>query len=273
MTVLEAHASAAPDVFSQARKTLSGKRIALLGFPPATTLHLTSVITAADGFTRSLSPQVVAPSSDVLKPFEIILLDIQAAAGTAWLETEMLRHVQDRCIAVGDLPALMQLATETVLAFREYWTCSAPAEELLLRCVLGLRAGSPPGRRNVPLGSTVVLADDDASVTSIVRRVLERNGLVCEVASAGRDALSLIARVKPCAAILDLEMPTMDGFEILSHMKCMAELSQTRVILLTAREQEADIIRGFSLGADDYVCKPFNPMELTIRLMRVLGRV
>ena len=273
MTLLEADATAAPDVFALARQALSGKRIALLGFPHSITLELTRVITDADGFTRSLSPQAVAPSSDVLKPFEIILLDIQAAAGTPWLEPETLRSVQDRCIAVSDLPALMRLATDTSLAFREYWTCAAPAEELLLRCVLGLRAGSQPGRRNVPLGSTVVLADDDASVTSIVRRVLERNGLICEIASAGRDALSLIAKVKPCAAILDLEMPTMDGFEILSHMKCMAELAQTRVILLTAREQEADIIRGFSLGADDYVCKPFNPMELTIRLMRVLGRV
>jgi CheY-like chemotaxis protein len=273
MTLLEADTTAAPDVFSLARKALSGKRIALLGFPPSTSQELTRVITDADGFTRSLSPQAVAPSSDVLKPFEIILLDIQAAAGTAWLDPETLSSVQERCIAISDLPTLMQLAADTSLAFREYWTCSAPAEELLLRCVLGLRAGAQPGRRNVPVGSTVVLADDDASVTSIVRRVLERNGLVCEIASAGRDALSLIAKVKPCAAILDLEMPTMDGFEILSHMKCIAELAQTRVILLTAREQEADIIRGFSLGADDYVCKPFNPMELTIRLMRVLGRV
>jgi DNA-binding response OmpR family regulator len=68
-------------------------------------------------------------------------------------------------------------------------------------------------------------------------------------------------------------MPTIDGFEVLSRMKSVADLAQTRVILLTGSEQEADVIRGFSLGADDYVCKPFNPMELTIRLMRVIGRI
>jgi DNA-binding response OmpR family regulator len=68
-------------------------------------------------------------------------------------------------------------------------------------------------------------------------------------------------------------MPTIDGFEVLARTRSAPELAHTRIILLTGSEQESDVIRGFTLGADDYICKPFNPMELTIRLMRVLGRL
>jgi CheY-like chemotaxis protein len=263
----------ANDIFGQARKSLSGKRMALVGASAAAMLEFTRVITDADGFTRFLSARQVNPSAELLKPFELILLDIEAAAGTAWLEAENLASFQERCIALGSFPSLLESAGREGLPFREYWPCSGPPEELLLRCVLGLRAGSGPVRRGVPAGSTVVLADDDTSVTAMVRRALERNGLNCEVAATGRDALALISKVKPCAAILDIHMPTIDGFEVLSQLKSSAELAQTRVILLTGCEQEADIIRGFSLGADDYVVKPFNPMELTIRLMRVIGRI
>ena len=65
-------------------------------------------------------------------------------------------------------------------------------------------------------------------------------------------------------------MPNRDGFEVLASIKNDKSLADVRVILLTARQQEADIARGFGLGADDYVVKPFSPMELVARLQRVL---
>ena len=260
-------------IFCEARKSLSGKRIALLGSSAAATSELARVIAEADGFTRFLSPRQVDPSSEILKPFELMLVDIEAAAETAWLDPEKLAGIQERCIAIGPYSKVLHLVGAPAAAFREYWPCSSSPEEVLLRCILGLRAGPAGTRRNLPTGSTVVLADDDASVTAIVRRALERNGLSCEIAATGNDALALITKAKPCAAVLDVHMPTIDGFEVLSRMKSIAELAQTRVILLTGCEDESDVIRGFSLGADDYVCKPFNPMELTIRLMRVIGRI
>jgi CheY-like chemotaxis protein len=250
---------------------MTGKRVALVGFPPPQAAGLTQIIMDAEGFTRPLSPLQVDPASDVLKPFELILLDVESSAGTSWLDPEKSAAVQDRCIAVGDVAALLPLASHG--GFREYWARSSSTEELLMRCALALRPRSHAPRRAAPVGSTVVLADDDASVTSIVRRALERNGMTCELAATGTDALALITKLKPCAAVLDVHMPTIDGFEVLSRTRGVAELAQTRIILLTGSEQESDVIRGFTLGADDYVCKPFNPMELTIRLMRVLGRL
>lgn len=270
------------DILARTRHILSGKRIALLGFPPAELMELTRIIDDAEGFSRPLSPLQVDPSSDLLKPFELILVNAESCTGTAWLEHEKLppesMNVFQRSIAVGGHPSLFNTvfkhSSVPSVGFAEYCASSAPAEEFLLRCVLALRARPASSQPSaLSENSTVVLADDDSSITSIVRRALERNGMTCQIAANGRDALDLIAKLKPCAAILDVHMPAIDGFEVLSRIRSAPELAQTRVILLTGSEQEADIIRGFTLGASDYVCKPFNPMELTIRLMRVIGRL
>jgi CheY-like chemotaxis protein len=209
---------------------------------------------------------------------------LESCAGTDWLDPEQLVPVAHRCIALGNHAPLMEAAAHPALRFIDYCALPGPPEECLLRCVRVLHtparseaaavSQSPFGAEAAaPAGSTVVLADDDTSVTSIVRRALERNGLTCQTAANGGEALSLISRVKPCAAVLDVDMPALDGFEVLSRIRSSPDLARTRVILLTGSDQESDIVRGFSLGAADYVCKPFSPMELTIRLMRVIGRL
>jgi DNA-binding response OmpR family regulator len=92
----------------------------------------------------------------------------------------------------------------------------------------------------------------------------------CHLAADGPKALDAVRRLRPQAAILDVNMPGMDGYEVLSAIR--AENLPVRVMLLTARQQESDIIRGFTLGADDYVVKPFSPMELVARLKRLVLR-
>ncbi|MGA8030323.1 MAG: response regulator [Bryobacteraceae bacterium] len=262
----------ARDTLSYAREALSGKRAALIGFAAATAAELTQIISEADAFARPLSLEV-RPSADLFKPFELILINIESAADTDWLKPEELSNVTDRCIAVGHPPVHLMLLAQSQVSYREFCVWPGMPEEVLLRCVLALRPGPHPGARALPLGSTIVLADDDPSITALVRLTLQRNGLTCEVASNGGDALELIKKLRPCAAVLDVNMPNIDGFEVLSRMRSLPEVAQTRVILLTGCEQEMHILRGFRLGADDYVIKPFNPMELMMRLKRVIGRL
>ena len=258
------------DTLSYAQEALSGKRTALIGFSAPSAAELTRIITEADAFARSLALEV-RPSADVLKPFELILIDVESALGTDWLNIDELSSVIDRCIALGPPAVLLKLLTRSRLSCREVCVWPSTSEELLLRCVLALRCRSHSGSRPSALGSTIVLADDDPSITALVRLTLQRNGLSCEVASNGGEALELIKRLKPSAVVLDVGMPDIDGFEVLSRMRSTPEIAETRVILLTGCEQESDILRGFSLGADDYVTKPFNPMELMMRLKRVIG--
>jgi DNA-binding response OmpR family regulator len=91
----------------------------------------------------------------------------------------------------------------------------------------------------------------------------------CRLASSGPEALEEVRMYRPPAAVLDVNMPVMDGFEVLAAIR--AENIPVRVIMLTARQQDDDVLRGFSLGADDYVVKPFSPMELVARLKRLLA--
>jgi two-component system OmpR family response regulator len=116
----------------------------------------------------------------------------------------------------------------------------------------------------------VLVADDDSTVLALVRTALENFGMECYLAADGPKALDAARRLRPQAAILDVNMPGMDGYEVLSAIR--AENLPVRVMLLTARQQENDIIRGFTLGADDYVVKPFSPMELVARLKRLVLR-
>ncbi|MBV9612774.1 MAG: response regulator [Acidobacteriaceae bacterium] len=260
------------DAFRYAREVLSGKRAALVAFDQRSAAELSRIIEEADAFTRPLSSDI-SPSADVLKPFELILVSVEQVSETDWMRGEELTPVLDRCLGIGSPSALLALMAEPRFAYQEICCWPSTAEELLLRCVFTLRSGSRATARAVPAGSTIVLADDDPSITALVRLTLQRYGMTCEIASNGGEALELIKRIKPCAAVLDVGMPGMDGFEILSRMRSVPEMAQTRVILLTGCEQENDILRGFSLGADDYVIKPFNPMELMMRVKRVIGRI
>lgn len=269
MTPSETFAS---DTLRLARETLSGKRAALVGFSESAASELARIVHEADGFTRTLSKRT-NPSADALKPFELILVNIEEMAGTHWADPEQVSAVTDRSIALGSAAALLELLGHSRVEYREFCAWPAASEEVLLRCVLALRPSAAGGARSAPVGSSIVLADDDPSITALVRLTLQRNGMSCEVASNGADALELIQRLKPCAAVLDVTMPGIDGFEVLSRMKSVPELAQTRVVLLTGCEQETDILRGFRLGADDYVIKPFNPMELMMRVKRVIGRI
>jgi DNA-binding response OmpR family regulator len=114
----------------------------------------------------------------------------------------------------------------------------------------------------------VLIADDDPTVLALVGASLKNFGMDCQTASDGRSAVDAIRRERPHAAILDVNMPGMDGYQVLAAIR--SEKLPVRVLLLTARQQEQDILRGFTLGADDYLVKPFNPMELVARLKRLL---
>lgn len=115
-----------------------------------------------------------------------------------------------------------------------------------------------------------MIADDDPAVLALVRTALQNFGMDCRPTSDGASALEMIRKTRPQAAVLDVNMPGMDGYEVLAAIR--RDELPVRVLLLTARQQESDVIRGFTLGADDYVVKPFSPMELVARLKRLLAR-
>jgi len=127
--------------------------------------------------------------------------------------------------------------------------------------------------RPVPLTASpprILVVEDDPTVSEVVTRYLEREGFVVEVAYDGADGLARALADPPELVVLDLMIPTLDGFEVCRRLRAAAPVP---VIMLTARGEEADRIRGLETGADDYVTKPFSPRELIARVGAVLRRV
>lgn len=119
----------------------------------------------------------------------------------------------------------------------------------------------------------VLVADDDAWILRMVATVLEKRGYSVETAVDGEDALARALARPPDLLITDVMMPKVDGWSLVRQLRAHAELAMMPVIFLTALSSEDDRIRGFRLGADDYVTKPFSPREVVARVKAILRRV
>lgn len=115
----------------------------------------------------------------------------------------------------------------------------------------------------------VLTVDDDKTLLRFMEDYLQGEGYEVLSADRGTKALKLFYQERPDLVVLDLMMPGMDGWEVCARLR---ELSNTPVIMLTAKSSEADKLRGFKLGVDDYVTKPFSLAELTARIKAVLDR-
>ncbi|HEY6091760.1 MAG TPA: type II/IV secretion system protein, partial [Gemmatimonadales bacterium] len=134
---------------------------------------------------------------------------------------------------------------------------------------------SPPGRRSGAHGqpaSKVLLVDDEDSLRRVMRDLLERDGYAVTEARDGVQALDQVDRVGPDIIVLDLNLPGLDGYGVLSHLRSRPATANIPVIVLTAKGDEDNEVRVFELGADDFLTKPFRARALSARLEAVLGR-
>jgi DNA-binding response OmpR family regulator len=115
----------------------------------------------------------------------------------------------------------------------------------------------------------VLIVEDDRKTASLVALYLEREGFKTIAAHDGDEALKLAERYKPIFVVLDLMLPKLDGWEV---CRTIRRASDVPILILTAREEEMDRVLGLSLGADDYVVKPFSPRELVARVKAILRR-
>jgi DNA-binding response OmpR family regulator len=115
----------------------------------------------------------------------------------------------------------------------------------------------------------VLVVDDEAQIRVVLRAYLEREGYAVEEAATGSDALALAVSFQPDLVLLDIGLPDLDGLEVLRRLRMTSEVY---VVMVTARAEEVDLLVGLSVGADDYVAKPFSPREVVARVKTVLRR-
>ena len=119
----------------------------------------------------------------------------------------------------------------------------------------------------------ILVVDDEPDITALVAYHLARAGYQVKTAGTGPEALEAIAAEPPDLVVLDLMLPGRSGHEVLAEVRRREETRDVGVILLTARREEVDRIKGLSEGADDYLTKPFSPDELVLRVKAVLRRL
>ena len=119
----------------------------------------------------------------------------------------------------------------------------------------------------------ILVVDDEPDITALVAYHLAKAGYRVSTAATGPDALKAAREERPDIVVLDLMLPGVSGYDVLAELRRREETREVGVILLTARREEADRIRGLSLGADDYLTKPFSPQELSLRVQAVLRRL
>ena len=126
------------------------------------------------------------------------------------------------------------------------------------------------GESSLAPGRRIVLAEDDPVTAGLVCHRLGRSGFQVRHYENGAEAFAAILDDPPSLAILDVQMPGMDGFELLARLKEDRRTRGVRTIVFTSMGRESDVSRGFQLGADDYLVKPFSPRELLARVLRLI---
>jgi two-component system, OmpR family, alkaline phosphatase synthesis response regulator PhoP len=115
----------------------------------------------------------------------------------------------------------------------------------------------------------ILVVDDEVHILDLVRLYMEREGYRVETAAKGSEGLEKLTVFNPDIVLLDLTLPDIDGFNLCRQIR---QKSNVPIVMLTARREDYDKIIGLELGADDYVTKPFNPLELSARIKAVLRR-
>lgn len=117
---------------------------------------------------------------------------------------------------------------------------------------------------------TILIADDNRQITSILEEYAKKEGFLPKVALDGREAIDLFQKLSPDIILLDVMMPKMDGFEVCREIR---KTSNVPVIMITARGEDFEKIMGLDIGADDYIVKPFSPAEVMARVRAILRRI
>jgi len=129
---------------------------------------------------------------------------------------------------------------------------------------------SPSREKKVSSEKKILIVDDEPFILKSLTFVLKREGFHVESATDGLEAKEKIQQLKPDIVFLDIMMPKMNGMEVCEWLRKDPDLRNTYVIILTAKGQETDREKGFSIGADEYMTKPFSPSNVVNRIREIL---
>ena len=257
-------------------ETLKGKRFALMGFDSDETQALRSAIDFASARMHSIAEDPHHPSLSTLAPFDACVLNLSSEVSKiAGGAVDLLGISRKPTVIIGERDEVLGHAYSLASTVHEFMIRPWSREDFYLRAFMVMRNASPvavdqPGRTAARAEPTIIVADDDRTTIMMVQSILRTWKINCRVAHNGKDALELTKELRPDALLLDVGMPDMDGFQVLAALRADPATRSTPIVMLTAAQSETEIVRGFDLGADDYITKPFRAHEMLARLKRLV---
>jgi two-component system, cell cycle response regulator len=204
---------------------------------------------------------------------ELILLDITMPGLDGYSVCRLLKDDPDLAaipvIFMTTLAGLHDRLAGLAMGADEFLTKPIDMRELVLRIQIALRRNRPASSPPLAAARTVVIAEDDPEVVRILDAQVRAAGYAAVVTADGEQALAAVSAGAADVLVLDLMMPRMNGFDVLAKLRATPG-PRPRIIVLSGRGREQDVVRAFELGADDYMTKPFNPQELIARIARLL---
>jgi len=257
------------------QQSLAGRRFALMGFEAPEADSIIVALGTVRGFGHVVSAAPNIPGLNSFSPFDACFINASAiGTGGQPSPIEMIARSRKPAVIIGTPEELVTRFAAVADVNRDFMTRPCQPEELLLRAYRILRfveSAAAAIQSSVRNGARrVVVADDDATTIVMISTILKHFNFECDIAHDGAQAFDIARKRKPDLVLLDVSMPHMNGFEALTALRGDLATRSTPVILVSAHRDEAEVVKGFSLGADDYITKPFNSGELMARISRVL---
>lgn len=254
-------------VLSDPETDLGGIRLAMLGFPYPLAGELAEALKGAQCLVSDLPDSGDGPS-DPLEGYDIVI--VWAGEGGPSLRVEELVTTSQRWLLFGPEERIRQNSALYLRADDVVFTPYS-LNELLFRIHRTIHRVKMKSQSSVKRPKpTVVVADDDPSMLLLLGTVLKNTDWECQFATDGRQALALARKLAPDLLVLDIEMPFMTGLDVLKRVRRDTETQGMKVMLLTASNERKHVEEGLSLGADDYLAKPFGHLALLHRVRKLL---
>ena len=246
-------------------------RFGFVGFEREEAREVAAILAEAGGLSRSFATDVEPVAPEIELCTAIIPNLVPGVAQSRWIEPQSLRALKPPLVVVGSLDVLTNLAviqsraSEVVirpfssdeLAFR-IWRCLTRAA-----AATGVRGDLSSKRR-------ILVADDDQSIATLAMGLLRGRGFECHGARDGRTALELARTLLPELLILDVNMPLMNGLDVLKALREDPSTAALKVLLFTGSDSPEQVMSGMQLGASGYIRKPFRPFDFLRRVREIV---
>lgn len=246
---------------------LRDTHIGLIGFQSATATSLAELLEGVGAVSTSLR-SLTADSVRELDRCDALLVGVEDEQVPQVME---LVSIRQPWLLVGPEACVRRNGILYLRADDMLFAPFAPTELLFRLCRVLQRRMVVRLERGDSHKSMVLIADDDPSMAALLKSVLTAHSLECHVVTNGRDALAATRRLMPDLVVLDIDMPILNGLDVLRTLREDPGTKCIKVILLTASEELDHVRRGAYLHADDYICKPFSHLMLTSRIKKLLG--